>query len=172
MAHHFITSVKSTDTGLVFPDSLQITKSRFAMRTVFRPFFVKVGDDLVTDPAKGWYAEIAAPEAANIGSIAVALKDTAATGVMSLSVINPVFSYNGFFLYTFIDDILPTPRGSLIYRKTEVHNGSYSTLTFTEGKLYALILDGPDVPEFTWTSQTADAVPSIPASVAITADTI
>jgi hypothetical protein len=179
VAHHFVTSLQATDTGLVFADSLKLTRGfpeRFAIRAVFRPFFIQNGDQWITDTSKGWFAEIAAPEAANIGSIAVALKGQTATGVLSVSVVDPSVSYDGFFLYTFLSDILPTTSGLSMYRKTEITNGGYSTLTFTEGRIYALILDGPAVPSvsvsFGNASVDPSSLPRLLADTAIFADTV
>jgi hypothetical protein len=133
------------------------------MQTEFEPILVKQGNLVAPDLALGIYAEIAAPEAGTIGSIAVRLHNADAVGEMVLSVINPQVSYEGFFLYAFIEGILPATQGPSMYRKTEVHNGGYSTLTFGEGKLYALILPPKQAEPFT--------LPVL-ADVAISADTI
>jgi hypothetical protein len=166
VAHFIVTSVRPTDTGLVFADSLPLSHSRLAMRTAFKPIQVKqsTGEDVwAVDPAKGIYAEIDAPEAGTIGSIAVQLQGAAATGKMFLSTVDPQKSYDGFFLYTFIEDVLPATSGPSMFRKTEIHSGGYSTITLTDGKLYLLILDGPKITQ-------PDGL--IPANVAVFADTI
>jgi hypothetical protein len=187
MAHPFATSYDLSDPQSLRSD-IPIAPKRFAMRTKFYPF-VTAGTDpetgfprFTTLPERGWFAEISAPEAANINSFAarlllpegaqsVGLLNT--IGAITLSVIDPCFNYDGFFLYAFIDDILPATRGTPMYRKTEIHSGFYSTLTFTEGKIYAVLLGGPEAPALTWYQNDPTPLSAmLLADVAITADTI
>jgi hypothetical protein len=142
MPYFFTTTVSRSDTDQLFDDSLQLTNQRYAMRISFKPI---KGNGGQVDKHLGVFAEISAPESADISSIAVRLHGDAASGSMYLSTVDPQVSYSGFFLYTFISDILPTVLGPSIYRKTEIHPGAYNTSVMNERKIYALILEGPEL---------------------------
>jgi hypothetical protein len=147
MPYFFTTSVTQADTEQYSADSLRISKSRYAMLTEFKPLHRVSADGTqgVLDTSLGVYAEISVPESSDISSVAVRLHDRSATGVLYLSPVNPQESYDGFFLYTFLSDIMPTNAGPSMYRKTEIHPGAYNTSVVNERKIYALILNGPEI---------------------------
>jgi hypothetical protein len=153
MPYYFTPTVTRHDDGEFFEDSLRVARSRYAIRTVFRPICIasagvdsngEANPPTVVEGA-GIYAEISVPESSDISSFAVSLLGTEPEGTMYLSTVNPQESYDGFFLYTFIENIPPATAGPSMYRKTEIHPGAYNTSVLNERKIYALILDGPKI---------------------------
>lgn len=141
------TTVPSQFTDILALKPPRIGPDRYAHRVEFKP--------LAENP--GICAKIPVPNEGLLNSIALLLEGQAPTGDLFLSVADPALSYDAFFLYTFVEGIPVTTKGPKMWRKTEIHGASYSTVQGTLGFLYLVILDGPTEP--------------VPADIAITVQT-
>ena len=112
----------------------KISKERHAHRIVFKP--------LANKP--GLIAKVQVPNEGHIKSLALKLDGANASGELYLSVADPTFDYDSFFLYTVLDNVPITTTGPKMWRKTGIHGVSYSSNQGTQGYLFLLILNGPD----------------------------
>ena len=142
------TTIPSHFTDLLQLEPPAVTPTRFAHRVRFVP---------VGDKGPGLYAPVPVPNEGLIHSLAVKLQDMDPTGHLFLSLIDPTFHYENFFLYAILDEIPVTTIGPKLWRKVALYGAAYSTIQANQGMLYLLILNGP----------TADIL----ADVAITART-
>lgn len=113
---------------------LKVAPNRLAHRVDFQP---------VGEKGPGLYAKVPAPIEGRLRSVAVRLAGKNASGSLFLSIIDPTFEYDAFFLYTFLEDIPVTQKGPKMWRRNDIHGAAFSTSQGTQGFLYFLILDGP-----------------------------
>jgi hypothetical protein len=123
---------------LVAADSLQLGNEKYAAKLTFKPI------DAGT-PSKGIYAAVPVPLAGDIGSIAVRTRSGGTAGQVVVSTSDPSKNYDAACLAIFLEDVKAATVGSAMYRKTEIHTGTYSTIGLNEGILYLLIIGGATV---------------------------
>jgi hypothetical protein len=178
MAHHIATALDLYDASVVsIKPELAITPTRYAIRVLFKPFTTISNNIVTTIPEYGWYAEIPAPEHACIESFGALFGpgvtvNSVNESKMSLSLVDPAVSRSGAFLYTFVEDIRRVQGApSLLYRKTEIPVAGYSTNGLNESKIYALLHEGPFIPQVSFVV-TDPAPPGLvlPADIVIIAD--
>jgi len=133
-------NIHTTTVPAHFTDILElappkISPSRYAHRAWFKP----IGEN-----GPGLYAKVAVPNEGRLRSVAVRLDGQVPSGDLYLSVVDPTFYYDGFFLYAILDHIPVTSKGPKLWRKTEIYGAAYSTNQGTQGFLYLVILGGPD----------------------------
>lgn len=127
------TTVPAQFTDLLALKPLRIGPDRYTHRVRFQT--------LENHP--GICAKIPVPNEGLLNSIAVLLDGQPPSGDLLLSVADPALSYDAFFLYTLLENIPVATKGTKMWRKTEIHGASYSTIQGTPGTLFLLILGGP-----------------------------
>ena len=89
------------------------------------------------------YAELPAVMEGRVTSVSVRLVDKVPTGQAVLTTVSPELDINGAFMYSFIDEILPTTVGPPMYRRTCIRNGYYCTDKMNRPqKIYLIIVGG------------------------------
>jgi hypothetical protein len=128
MASYYMTLTASPSAGA----ALSLTPNAGARRVTFKPL----------QTGSGIYAAISVPAASRICSASVKPVGVSATGTLLVSPVNPEFSYDGCFLCALLE-IEPAAVGPSLWRKTEIHEGGYTTLLCNPGTLYLVIPNGP-----------------------------